>query len=408
MVFQHKNGRSWACIVILVTSIAQITFAQTDRELWVNELVRMADPVLTHLSEGTLRSKMPAEQSDFEYGDRSNYACLEAFGRLMAGMAPWLELGPGDDREGRLREKYIALSHQAIKNAVDPNSPDYMNFSDGSQPLVDAAFLAQAFLRAPKQLWEPLPDTVKNQVIDAFKLSRNISPFYNNWLLFSATVEAFLAKFADGADYMRIDYALKKHLEWYVGDGTYSDGDTFHWDYYNSFVIQPMLLDIVQVLREGDPSKDKLYKTLLGRSQRYAVILERIISPEGTYPVIGRSSVYRFGSFQVLSQMCLMDQLPKEISKGQARAALTSVLKRLSSAPGLYDDKGWLQLGVVGYQPKMAEPYINTGSLYLTSVGFLPLGLHASHEFWTHKAEDWSMVKVWKGDTSVGRDRYKN
>ena len=32
---------------------------------------------------------------------------------------------------------------------------------------------------------------------------------------------------------MRIDFAVNKHLERYKGDGTYSDGDLFQWDYYN-------------------------------------------------------------------------------------------------------------------------------------------------------------------------------
>ena len=53
--------------------------------------------------------------------------------------------------------------------ATDPASADFMNFREGSQPLVDTAFLAQAILRAPKVLWEPLEQRVKQQVIDALK-----------------------------------------------------------------------------------------------------------------------------------------------------------------------------------------------------------------------------------------------
>jgi hypothetical protein len=46
---------------------------------------------------------------------------------------------------------------------------------------------------------------------------------------------------------MRVDYALRQHHQWYKGDGAYGDGPYFHWDYYNSFVIQPMLLDVLGV-----------------------------------------------------------------------------------------------------------------------------------------------------------------
>ncbi|MCH4553199.1 DUF2264 domain-containing protein [Aestuariibaculum lutulentum] len=395
-------------LLILLISIQLIT-AQSDRELWVEELIKMSDPVLSALAKDKLKATMPTEQSSFDYGDRSNFAGLEAFGRLMAGIAPWLELGPDNTKEGELRKKYIELTQKAIRNAVNPKSKDYLNFDKGSQPLVDAAFLAQGFLRAPKQLWEPLSAETKQMVIDAFKKSRTIKNVpYNNWLLFAATVEAFFVKFTDEADYLRIEYALNKHMEWYVGDGLYSDGKYYHWDYYNSFVIHPMLIDVVTTIKESNHPYKRLEEDVIKRAQRYAEILERQISPEGTYPVIGRSSVYRFGSFQLLSQMALLEQLPVELSEAQVRSALTAVLKRVLKADGTYDKKGWLQLGVVGYQPKMAEPYINTGSLYLTSLGFLPLGLPENHSFWTSKREPWTSVKVWGSNPDVARDKYKN
>jgi len=380
--------------------------AQSVRDQWVQELVKISEPVLTALSKDELKVKMPIEQASFDYGDRSGFAHLEAFGRLMAGLAPWLELGIDATEEGQLREHYISLALKSVENAVNPKAKDFMNFTQGPQPLVDAAFLAQAFLRAPNQLWEPLPDHVKQNVIDAFKSTRSITPFYNNWLLFSATIEAFFVKFTDEADYMRIDFAIKKHMEWYVGDGHYADGKKFHWDYYNSFVIQPMLIDIAAVLRDKNQKKNTaLYDTLLQRAQRYSVILERLISPEGTYPIIGRSTIYRLGAFQSLSQMALLDKLPKELSYGQVRSALTAIKNRVFDFKGTYDQNNWLQLGVVGFQPKLAEPYITTGSLYLTSVGFLHLGLKADHPFWTSKSEPWTMVKMWRGDASLKRDK---
>ena len=48
------------------------------------------------------------------------------------------------------------------------------------------------------------------------------------------------------ADRLRMDYALNKHMEWYLGDGIYGVGPEYNRDYYNSFVIQPMMLDILR------------------------------------------------------------------------------------------------------------------------------------------------------------------
>jgi hypothetical protein len=224
-----------------------------------------------------------------------------------------------------------------------------------------------------------------------------ITPYYSNWLMFSATIEAALLQFDGKCDYMRIDYALKQMELWYKGDGVYGDGPPFHWDYYNSFVIQPMLLDVLQTLINHDYPLDKQYKTVLKRAQRYAEILERLISPVATYPLIGRSLAYRFGAFQLLSQLALMKKLPSSLSPGQVRYALYSIIKNQMSAPGTFDKNGWLQIGVYGHQPEIGEGYISTGSLYLCTVGMLMLGLPPDDPFWTVPDEDWTQKKAWSG-----------
>ena len=48
------------------------------------------------------------------------------------------------------------LARRAIARAVDPASPDFLNFTRDRQPLVDAAFLAQGLLRAPRALRDEL------------------------------------------------------------------------------------------------------------------------------------------------------------------------------------------------------------------------------------------------------------
>jgi hypothetical protein len=95
--------------------------------------------------------------------------------------------------------------------------------------------------------------------------------------------------------------------------------------------------------------------------------------------------------------MSLRRQLPDKISPGQVRSALTAVIKRMIEAPNTFDENGWLKIGFAGHQPGLAEPYISTGSLYLCTTAFLPLGLPPSDEFWTDPASDWTSVRAWKG-----------
>lgn len=368
-----------------------------DRAYWLQTLLKVADPVLSALAKNQLKATMPVESAPGQQPERLVVSHLEALGRTMAGLAPWLELNANDDApESNARQRCLDLSRQAIANGVDPKAPDYLNFTNGGQPLVDAAFLAHALVRSPK-LWRMLSTVEQTNVVNAFQATRSIKPGYSNWLLFSAMVEAALLKYAGYGDELRMDYAIRQHLAWYKGDGAYGDGPDFHWDYYNSYVIQPMLLDVVKTLSDAGKAEKGLYETLLVRARRYAMIQERLIGPDGSFSAFGRSLAYRCGAFQLLAQLALQQQLPPELPAGQVRSALTAVIHRTMDAPGTFDAKGWLQIGLCGHQPSIGETYISTGSLYLCSVAFLPLGLPVSDPFWSAPAVDWTAKKIWSG-----------
>jgi len=367
-----------------------------DRDLWLQHLARLSDPVLTNLAGGTLRAQMPIEQA--AGADRKGVTHLEAFGRLMAGLAPWLELPGLLGEEARLQARTRSLAGNALEVAVDPASPDAMNFTRESQPLVDAAFLAQAILRAPTALRSTMSSATKRRLVAALESTRTITPGFNNWLLFSATVEAALKALDASWDHVRVDYALRQHEQWYKGDGLYGDGPQFHWDYYNSFVIQPMLLDVLETCGGDSPAWSEMKPRVLERSRRYAVILERLIAPDGSFPAIGRSLAYRCGAFHLLAALALRRQLPDALAPGQVRAALTAVIQRTLGAANTFDANGWLTIGLAGHQPTVGEGYISTGSLYLSAVAFLPLGLAPPDPFWASAPVPWTSVRVWRGE----------
>jgi hypothetical protein len=370
--------------------------SRDERAFWISVLRRLADPVLTNLANGTLKTRMPIEQAGG--ANRAAVTHLEALGRLLAGIAPWIELGADGTPEGRLREEYGDLTRRAIARAVDPSSPDFLNFTSERQPLVDAAFLAQGLLRAPRSLREALNSRTRQYLIAALESTRAIAPGFNNWLLFSATVEAGLARLGAKWDRVRVDYALRQHEQWYKGDGTYGDGPEFHWDYYNSFVIQPMLLDVLDVCGEEMPAWKELAARVERRARRYAAILERLVAPDGSFAPIGRSLAYRFGAFHLLAQMALRRALPEGVAPAQVRSALSAVIQKSIEVPGTFDANGWLRIGFCGHQPGIGETYISTGSLYLCAVGLLPLGLPASDEFWSAPPQPWTSARAWSGD----------
>lgn len=327
--------------------------------------------------------------------DRVEYAHLEAFGRTMTGLAPWLALEDCPEKE--LQTEWRKLCQICMDKATNPSSLDYMNFDEGyGQALVDAAFLAHAIVRAPKQLYFDLKEDVKQNVVKALKVTRKFVPFHCNWLFFSAMIETAFYVMGEESDFTRIEYAVHSFMDWYKGDGTYGDGEKFHWDYYNSFVIQPMFVDIMRILKDRNEFYRTTYQTVLARASRYAAIQEQLVNADGSYPVFGRSVVYRYGAFQALSQAVLEGYLPKTLTNGQVRSALTAVIKKVDES-GIYDENGFLLPGIVGYQPSLAEDYICVGSLYLCEAVFLPLGLPASHPFWTEEEQAWTNQKIWSG-----------
>ena len=367
---------------------------QNDRAYWLATMNRIIEPVLTALADKRLKAEMPVEARRQE---QAKFTHLEAFGRVLAGIAPWLETPRQAPQEEEMRQRYVNLARRAIDAATDPSSPDYCNFSYSFQPIVDAAFLAHAILRAPTELQEKLDPRVKKQLIDALKLTRTHKPGASNWLLFAAMTETALYHLGETDwDPMRIDYALKQHEQWYLGDGIYGDGANFHADYYNSFVIHPMLLDIIETVGDQYPDWHSLRANIVKRAQRYATIMERLISPEGTFQATGRSLAYRFGAFHLLAQIALRQELHETIIPAQVRCALTAVMRRMTEMAGTFDANGWLTIGFCGHQPEVGENYISTGSLYLCTAIFLPLGLPENNAFWQGESP-WTACKIWGG-----------
>ena len=356
------------------------------RDVWERHARALADPVLRNLAAGTLRAKMPVEQAPNT--DRRNVTHLETFGRLLAGLGPWIETGSSSYRDAAL---------QALDRAVDPKSPDFMNFTRERQPLVDAAFLVQGLLRAPKSLLASIEGATKTNLVAALESTRVITPAFSNWLLFTAMVEAGLASLGAKFDATRVEFAVRQHEQWYKGDGAYGDGPQFHWDYYNSFVIHPMLIDVAAVFADRIAVVKELAPKIDERAKRYAAVQERFIGPDGTFPPIGRSLAYRCGAFHLLAQSAFRRALPDGVSPAQVRGALTAVISRTLDAPETFDRDGWLRIGFAGHQPGVGESYISTGSLYLCSVAFLPLGLPPSDPFWADPGVPFTQQRAWGG-----------
>ena len=382
-------------------SSTELPSGADDRSYMLNLLERMASPVLDRMSQGRLHEWKPELSASWD-GRNPQVAYLEAFGRLIDGIAPWLALPDDSTSEGRLRAKLRTQALASYTHAVDPQSPDYLFANDEGQALVDSAFFCSALLRAPDVLWKPLDAKTRQRIVARVQALRSISPPYTNWLLFAAINEAFLLTAGAQWDPIRIELAVRKFNEWYVGDGWYADGVRFHFDMYNSYVIHPMLTQILEVLVATEASFNSLRpKELLPvqykRMQRYGLELERMIGPDGAYAAIGRSLTYRTAVHQPLGLLAWRKKLPEKLPEGQARAATVAAQRRVFADASNFDAAGFLTIGFTRHQPSLGDPYSNAGSMYIASESLIALGLPADDKYWTAPALPWTMRLAYSG-----------
>lgn len=403
--------KSFIATIILLLVMAPAALAKkkqapvmTDREKWADLAYRIAAPVLENMSCGELQKNMDLELSPDWDGRDPKVTYMECFGRLMAGITPWLALPDDDTAEGAKRKQLREWAIASYKNAVDPESPDCLLW-DGShpQPLVDAAYLAESFMRAPEATWQQLDSVTQRRYLDCFKGLRRHRPAYNNWLLFRGLIEAFILTVEpESADNFIFTTVGRKIDEWYLGDGMYGDGPELALDNYNSYVIHPMYIEMLEAVENNRTPSTRWVSNIpselaVKRMQRYNQFVERLISPEGTYPAFGRSVVYRLGVFQTLAMSAWKYGWPSGLTNGSVRSALTRVMENMFADPGNFTPNGYLALGYAGHQPNLSNSYTNNGSLYITSTMFMPLGLPADHPFWTDPAEEWTQQRAWSG-----------
>lgn len=370
-----------------------------DRKFWLEQMDKMVRPVIRSLAHDSLRINMPTRVSVHidNAAHRRQVAYVEILGRVLSGIAPWLQGEGGSAEEVDLRNQYRQWVIAGITNALDSSKKDFMRFDIGGQQLVDASYVALAFIRAP-WLWEHLDTTTRARLVASIKTTRRFKPVFSNWLLFSAMNEAFFARFGYEWDPMRVDYAMQQLEQWYVGDGMYTDGTSFAFDYYNSYVIHPYLATLSEIISQKTRAYDGMIDKIYKRNERYAVIQERLINSDGSYPATGRSIIYRGAAFHHLADMAWRKKLPKQLSPASVRCALTAVIRKTLESDSTYDEKGWLNFGLYGKQPSLGDFYNNAGSPYICDNIFLPLGLPDTDDFWAKPAEKFSAQKIWSGE----------
>ena len=378
------------------------------RKYWLDTMTKLAMPVLEALSRRQLKAELPITNSYSDPWITSDICNIEAFAAILSGIAPFLESEDICHEERETQDLLRNLARDGLDAGSDPSSPDYFCWdNNGSaepyESIVSTATLCIGIVRAKTQLWDKLDSRVKENLLTCIKKASYVRPMpYCNWLLFGAMVEICLFLLTGKCETMKIEYALVKMNDFYLGDGIYGDGPEFAWDYYNSFVIQPYMLEITDILtRTGQLGfygiAGLAHEQVSQSIKRYSSILERMIAPDGSFPVLGRSITYRMGTMHALSEAARKHLLSDSLPPAQARCALTKVIKKCLESATTYDEKGFLRPGLYGSQPSLPERYVNTSTLYWCMKVFTPLGMPPCDSFWADKDEFTTWEKAWSG-----------
>jgi hypothetical protein len=296
---------------------------------------------------------------------------IEAFARTFCGIAPALQVAWESNVE------YV----QILKRFIHCGIQHLAKSAPTDQLLVEAAYISLAFIRCPKA-WHSLSFLSKQGILSFLEEAKSYNIRMNNWVLFPAMIETFLQVFEQAGNQNFVQLALMQIEDWYKGDSLYGDGRKLQVDYYNSYCIHPMILEIVLQWESKINFGVTIYKQ---RAVRYAEILEHMISPEGTFPIQGRSSAYGFAAFAHLSDMLRRssDEIYLPFDVAAAQQGMTLCLKKMQ---------------LMNFE---TEEYISAGSHFICAMSFAHLAIPQSkdqqHQVWSTEPSAWTQKKYWNG-----------
>ncbi|MDQ6740469.1 MAG: DUF2264 domain-containing protein [Actinomycetota bacterium] len=268
---------------------------------------------------------------------------------------------------------------------------------DHGQPTVEATAIVLGLHFSRPWLWDALPQRVRDNIATWLGGSRGSYGADNNHVMFSATIQAFLAATGYPHNAFEIEAALARIEDWYVGDGWYSDGAGRRFDHYNAwtfqlypFVILDLLRGNLHSARESE-GRRRLYRSRLAD---FVQGYQHLFGADGSPLLQGRSLTYRWGVVAPF-WMAQLEGITA-VSPGRTRRLASGVLRHFLDRGAAAD--GVLSLGWHGSHASILQSYNAPGSPHWASKGFLGLLLPADHPAWTAAEEP---LPVEMGNTSV-------
>ena len=312
---------------------------------------------------------------------------VEGFARSLLIAAPLLA-GRAEDPHD-----HAGWYARGLAAAMEPGGPDRWGRAIGvdeikqwngtPQPIVEAANLAFGLALCRTRVWDGLDGGLRERTADwlAHHAAKHGSD--NNWLLFTAVIEAFLRSAGYDVPGGHAAADVDRFESWYLGDGWYNDGPvsptTGHGnrvDHYNSWVIQPFLWQWYQLTEQPAARRGQFLDRLGEFADSYALLF----AADGSPLHQGRSLTYRQAVLGGLWAAGLAGV--GGAAAGATRRLASGVLRHFTELGVGVDAAPSLGRSAAPFL-SMCQVYSGPGSPYFAGMGFLGLAAPADHPLWT-------------------------
>jgi len=297
----------------------------------------------------------------------------EAFLRPLWGLVP---MAAG----GGAYFKHWAEWRATLIAATDPQNPAFWHLvkTSGDQRAVEMAAIATGLLLAPQEMWEPLHQNQRQNLMAWISSIEKGGKPKNNWIFFRVLVQLAMQRLGQPIDVAQNADDLAAIDKLYLADGWYSDGPSFQRDYYIPMAMHYYGLIYAMHAQNIDPERCARYRE---RAALFARDFQHWFTPEGDALPYGRSLTYRYAQAAFWSALAYAKVEVEGLSIGQVKGLLLRNLRWWFRQP-IFTQGGTLSIGYTYPNMLMSETYNAPGSPYWASKAFIALALPLNDPFW--------------------------
>jgi hypothetical protein len=342
------------------------------------------------------RSGSPARvlYPDDRRGMPDSVDAIESFARIASAWGAWLH-NPDNPATLKFQDREIDLEtllRQALLDGTNPTNP-YTYWGDighMDQRIVESADIAVAVWMSRERVFHKMTAVEQEQIIAWLAQVDGKGTYTDNWILFTAMVQAVRHHLGFPSPLDDLDNRLMQISEFYRGDGWYVDGPTDEFELYNAWMFGWHYLLWAWI--DGDRRPNHRQK-VLERARSFIDGFLHFFGANGSYAAWGRSVVYRFAAIAPLAVGDFLKIAPED--PGLLRRASSGCIRYFYDR-GLFDpEHHFVRQGYHGNFPPAGEAYISPGSPYWCCHGLFALTFDRDDPFWTAKE---SLLPVERAD----------